>query len=102
VLAGVGTAAVTRGREEFVVHFPHYDKDARGPASAIYLSGYKLIHLYENRENRLYDVSTDIGEQRNLAAVDPARTAEMERRLMKYLQEVGAQLPAPKSQGDVR
>jgi arylsulfatase A-like enzyme len=32
VLKSGGFGAVNRLREEFVVHFPHYDKDAQGPA----------------------------------------------------------------------
>ena len=41
VLTNAGKGTVQRPREEFVVHFPHYDKDAIGPASAIYLGDFK-------------------------------------------------------------
>ena len=33
VLTSGGSGVVQRPREEYVVHFPHYDKDAIGPAS---------------------------------------------------------------------
>ncbi len=33
--------------DEFVVHFPHYDKDPLGPASTVLLGDYKLIRVYE-------------------------------------------------------
>ncbi len=34
ILNGAGSGDVKRPREEYVVHFPHYDKDPIGPASA--------------------------------------------------------------------
>jgi arylsulfatase A-like enzyme len=36
VLRNGGKGAVQRPNEDFVVHFPHYDKDSSGPASALF------------------------------------------------------------------
>ena len=47
VLTSGGKGTVKRPREEFIVHFPHYDKDVIGPASTILLGDFKLIRAYE-------------------------------------------------------
>lgn len=93
VLEGGGTGNVKRPREEFVVHFPHYDKDAQGPASAIYIGDLKLIHAYETGTLKLFDVANDPGERRDLALQMSDKTKELDARLAAYLKETGAQLP---------
>lgn len=95
VLAHEGAGTVKRPREEFVVHFPHYDKDPRGPASAIMLGDFKLIHLYETGEKPLFDLSKDPGERNNLADRMPDRAADLDKRLNAYLVSVKAQMPVP-------
>ena len=76
-----------------VFHFPHYDADPPGPASAILLGSYKLIRFYESGESKLFDISEDIGERNDLAAALPEKVAELDGRLTAYLKEVDAQLP---------
>jgi arylsulfatase A len=93
LLTGGGTGVVNRPREEFVVHYPHYDRDSEGPASAILLGSYKLMRSYETGERRLFDLSTDIGERNDLAKKMPEKAAELDRRLTEYLSAVGAQMP---------
>jgi len=92
VLGGTPNVTVKRAREEFVVHFPHYDKDEQGPASALLLGNDKLIHPYETNVPMLFDLSKDIGEQRNLATERAEETADLERLLTEYLRAVGAQM----------
>ena len=87
--------SVKRPREEFVVHFPHYDKDDLGPASAIILGNEKLIRVYETGRSKLFDLSKDPGERRDLAGQRPERVAELEKILDEYLREVKARLPVP-------
>jgi arylsulfatase A-like enzyme len=87
------TGSVRRSREEFVVHFPHYDFDPLGPASTLLLGDYKLTRFYENNSLRLYNLANDLGESNDLAARDPARVADMDRRLTEYLNAVSAQMP---------
>lgn len=94
VLKSGGTGMVTRPREEFIVHFPHYDKDAIGPASALYLGDLKLIRIYETGERRLFDIAQDIGERNDLAKSQPQKVAELDQRLTSYLQAVNAQMPS--------
>jgi len=100
LLGGAPGATVKRPREEFVVHFPHYDKDAQGPASALLLGNDKLIHPYETNAPLLFDLSKDMSEQHDLAKDRPKETAELERRLNEYLKSVGAQMPVPNPKYD--
>ena len=93
ILTHGGTGAVKRPREEVVFHFPHYDHDVNGPGSALILENYKLVHFYEKGTNLLFDLSKDVGEQRNLAAELPEKTNDLKRRLDAYLSEMQAQMP---------
>ena len=100
VLGGAPGARVERAREEFVVHFPHYDRNEQGPASALLLGNDKLIHLYETGALMLFDVSKDIGEQRDIAKERAKDALELDRRLAEYLKSVNAQMPAPNPRFD--
>ena len=93
VLKGAGQGVVLRPREEFVVHFPHYDKDAIGPATALYLGDWKLVRIYASGERRLFDLSQDLVERDDLAKSQPQKAAELDQRLTDYLKAVNAQMP---------
>lgn len=90
-----GQGAVKRPREEFVVHFPHYDKDSIGPASAIYLGDFKLIRVYETGSLKLFNVAKDPAERHDLAKEMPDKVKELDQRLTDYLSAVNAQMPKP-------
>ena len=94
-LKNVGVGEVKRPREEFVVHFPHYDKGPQGPASAIYVGDLKLIRTYEAGALKLFDVAKDPGERRDLAGQMPEKVKELNQRLTLYLTAMNAQLPRP-------
>ncbi|MEZ6031821.1 MAG: sulfatase [Planctomycetaceae bacterium] len=87
-----GQGEVRRPREELVFHFPHYQSDD-GPHSAILLGHLKLIHFYEDDRLALYDLTDDIGEQRDLSKRMPAETRQLSDRLQAYLAAVDAQFP---------
>jgi arylsulfatase A-like enzyme len=93
VLTNGGNGTVKRPREEFVVHFPHYDKDPLGPASTVLLGDYKLIRVYETGQRRLFDVAKDPGERLDLAEAMPDKVKDLDARLTDYLQSVQAQVP---------
>jgi hypothetical protein len=84
-----------RAREELLFHFPHYDHDNDGPASAILSGTLKLHRIYETGGLRLYDLSTDPGEQRDLAAARPDTVRDLEARLEAALKAVDARMPSP-------
>jgi arylsulfatase A-like enzyme len=95
LLMNGGNGTVERSRAEFVVHFPHYDKDRIGPASSIILGDYKLIRVYESNAQYLFDVAKDIGERNDLAKQMPDKLSELNHRLTEYLKAVNAQMPSP-------
>jgi arylsulfatase A-like enzyme len=84
-----------RAHDELVIHFPHYDKDPIGPASAIIYQNWKMIRVFETEQRLLYDISKDIGEQRDLAQANPNIVLALDNRMMDYLRSVGATLPRP-------
>lgn len=90
-----GRGRVVRPREELVFHFPHYDLGNGGPATALLVGGEKLVRNYETGSRRLFDLETDPGETRDLAAARPERVADLSTRLDAYLREVNAQLARP-------
>jgi arylsulfatase A-like enzyme len=93
VLTNGGKGTVIRPREEFVVHFPHYDRDTAGPASAILLGDFKLIRIYESGALRLFNITKDPGERNDLTKELPDKTKELNQRLTNYLVDVNAQMP---------
>lgn len=93
LLSGAGHRMVKRAREEYVVHFPHYDKDPIGPASAILLDDFKLIRVYETGARQLFNIATDPAERRDLAQQMPGKVKELDQRLTEYLAAMNAQMP---------
>ena len=100
VLRANGQGTVTRSREEIVIHFPHFDLNNGGPASAIYLGHDKLVRNYETGKVSLYDVMADPAESKDLAAERPDRVKELEARLDAYLKAVNAQMPTTRKEGE--
>lgn len=95
VLTNAGVGTVKRTREELVIHFPRYDKDELGPASAILLGNFKLLRFYDTGEQMLFDPSQDIGERHDLSREMPEKVVELAGRLDRYLHEINAQMPTP-------
>jgi len=90
-----GRGAVARTREEIVIHFPHYDLNNGGPASAIYLGDHKLVRNDDAKTVKLYDIAKDRGEANDLAASMPERVKELEARLDAYLKAIKAPMATP-------
>lgn len=95
VLLGKSTEVAGRPRDDFIIHYPHYDKDDLGPTSAIYYNNYKLIRVYETGQSMLFDLSKDLAERKNLAAAMPDVVAQLDKRLTEYLKQQGGLLPQP-------
>lgn len=75
-------------------HYPHYR--VAPPASAIISGQGKLLHYYEWPDKEfLYDLKTDLGEKKNIAAAQPERAAEMAKQLMNQIKTVGGYFPKP-------
>lgn len=87
--------APKRQRDELVIHFPHYDKDPIGPASAILLQNYKMIRVFETEQRHLFDLSKDIAERNDLAESKKDIVLALDNRMMDYIRAVGAGMPRP-------
>ncbi len=76
-------------------HYPHYHGSAWTPGAAMRHGRWKLIEFYESDEVELYDLASDLGEQRNLSEQDPVRAARMREELSAWQEKMGARMPVP-------
>ncbi len=70
------------------------------PSMSVHSGKWKLARVFHGGENgqhnyKLYDLSKDIGEKRNLAAAMPERVQKLDRMIEDYLRETGAVIPVP-------
>lgn len=100
---GVSFVPQLRGRaaaphDALFWHYPHYWNGGKvSPYSVARVGHWKLIRFYESDREELYDLRADPAEQRDLAAGQPAQRKKLGARLDKWLKEVGAQMPVPRS-----
>jgi arylsulfatase A-like enzyme len=83
-------------RDELFWHYPHYQHYQIGgttPYSAIRKGGFKLVEFHDDRRVELYNLKTDISEQKNLAGRMRDKVNELRERLHAWRAEVGAQMP---------
>lgn len=79
---------------QLIFHYPHYGKGPRQkPQSALIQGRYKLLKDLETGKVKLFDLSTDIGEQKDLSEETPDITSKMHNKLKAYLKKVDAQMP---------
>ncbi len=81
-------------------HYPHYHAGGDGPYSAIRSGNYRLIEFHEDESVRLYDLSSDIGEQDDLSFELVEKTTELRTKLHRWRQSVQAQMPIPNPSHD--
>jgi arylsulfatase A-like enzyme len=95
-------------------HYPHYANQGGRPAAAIIAGdgpsqgkesqgtenqGHeKLVEHFEDGRVELFDLATDPGERRDLAAERPERAAVLKERLAAWRTAVGAAMPSPNPQ----
>ena len=95
-------------------HYPHYANQGGRPAAAIIAGdgpsqgkesqgtenqGHeKLVEHFEGGRVELFDLATDPGERRDLAAERPERAAVLKERLAAWRTAVGAAMPSPNPQ----
>jgi arylsulfatase A-like enzyme len=80
-------------------HYPHYSNQGGFPSGALRSDRWKLIERYEDGSVQLFDLATDVGEQRDLALEQPQRVAAMRERLHSWYQEVDAHFLEPLEEG---
>jgi arylsulfatase A-like enzyme len=86
-------------RKALFWHFPHYNTSyGQTPCSVIRRGQHKLIHFYEDDRSELYDLASDIGETRDLAAARRDLRNELKTELDQWLTSVSAPIPKPRLQ----
>lgn len=80
-------------------HFPGYlgagaDAWRTTPVSVIRARDWKLLEFLEDGHRELYNLRTDLSEQKDLAAEQPERVKELHRQLQDWRKAVGAPMPA--------
>ena len=81
----------TLNRDAIYWHYPHYNV----PHSSLRSGRYKLIEFFEGKRVELYDLHSDLGEQKNLAADLPNKTRALLNKLHTWREQISAQLPIP-------
>ena len=80
------------GQRELYWHYPHY-YPTTSPVSAVRKGDWKLLEFLESGQVELYHLEEDIGEENNLAEIEPQKVNE----LLKLLRDwrVAMQAPMP-------
>ena len=98
-LDGVDITELLRGEKmsqrALFWHFPNYTNQGGRPAGAVRDGQWKLVEQYEDGGVELFDLSTDIGETKNVAADQPKITDDLKKKLAAWRTSVGAQMPVP-------
>lgn len=74
-------------------HYPHYGNQGGAPGGAVRSGDWKLIEWYEGPRRELYRLSSDLGEEHDLAAEEPAKVAELAAMLDAWRKEVQGKMP---------
>ncbi|MHC4086677.1 MAG: hypothetical protein ACYSU5_15940 [Planctomycetota bacterium] len=78
----------------------HYGNQGGSPGGAVRIGDYKLIEFYEDNRVELYNLKTDIGEKKNLAAKMPGTAARLHKILKTWRKDVDAKMPTPNPEYD--
>ena len=74
-------------------HYPHYGNQGGSPSSAVRDGRWKLIHWHETDQVSLYDIESDIGEQRDVATEQVDVVERLKSELTDWQKSVGAKFP---------
>jgi arylsulfatase A-like enzyme len=83
--------------DDFFWHYPHYSNQGGFPSSAVRMGDYKLIQRLEDGRVHLFNIVQDQGEQIDLAEKMSEKTEELQKRLFRWYQDVGARFLEPKN-----
>jgi arylsulfatase A len=77
-------------------HYPHYNEHPSSvPSSVIRKGDWKLIQSFDPEGLELYNLSDDLSETKNLAAVQEDKVTELHRELDAWRKDVGAEMMKP-------
>jgi arylsulfatase A-like enzyme len=96
---GVSILPVLKGadrlnREAIYWHYPHYSNQGGSPGCSMRSGDWKLIEFFEDGKLELYNLREDAGEERDLAAREPALVKRLYRMLAGWRESVKAKLPS--------
>lgn len=96
----------TEGRKSpdrpLIWHFPHYNNQGGRPAGAVRLGHRKLVVNYDTDTAELYDLKSDIGEEKDLASQYPDEVGQLRAILTAFRTKVNAQENKPNPAFDER
>ncbi len=100
-------AADSLDRDAVYWHFPGYlgagaDRWRTTPVGVVRAGDWKLLEFFEDGRLELYNLTQDVGEQRNLAAAQPEKAAELRDKLAAWREAVGAKMPKARAAGGER
>lgn len=98
--AGVLTKNENLSARPFFNYFPHGASPGRAGGVTVRSAEWKLIRWFgvsggDATRYELYNLATDIGEAKNLAAAQPLRVAELDKLIDTFLTDTGATYPRP-------
>ena len=76
-------------------HFPHYTNQGGRPSGAVRDGAWLLVERYDEDRAELYDLSRDIGQQRDLSGQHPDRVTSMRASLDEWRRNNDVQYNAP-------
>ncbi len=92
-VAEAKSAAATAPPRDVYWHYPHYGDQGGMPGSSIRSGDWKLIKWYEGNRVELFNLKTDPGEKKDLAAEQPEKAGELSGKLTKWLESMNAKYP---------
>ncbi len=92
-LAGSMLDGAEEVHEALFWHFPHYHGSGNRPGGAVRIGDLKLVEWFEDGEVELYDLSTDLGERRDLSSERPDDTDRLLSELRDWRVDLDANMP---------
>ncbi|MGE3308574.1 MAG: sulfatase [Limisphaerales bacterium] len=83
-------------------HYPHYGNQGGAPGGAVRDGDWKLIERYEDGRLELFNLRRDIGETTDLSAKEPDKVRTLLAALKSWRADVGARMPTPNPNFNVR
>ncbi len=96
---GVDFSPLLRGepfeRGPIFWHYPHYSNQGGTPTAGVRDGDWKLIHFFEDDHAELFHITTDLGEEHDLAVERSEVVGELRAKLFEWFKQVDARIPLP-------